>query len=64
LSIKVLLADDSEVMRRAIAKLLNEEPSTSLVGEAKGFAETIQLANSELITSIKLNCPPGAISGV
>jgi DNA-binding NarL/FixJ family response regulator len=45
LSIKVLLADDSEVMRRAIAKLLNEEPSTSLVGEAKGFAETIQLAN-------------------
>jgi hypothetical protein len=29
LSIKVLLADDSDVMRRAIAKLLNEEPSTS-----------------------------------
>jgi hypothetical protein len=39
LSIKVLVADDSDVMRRAIAKLLNEEPSTSLVGEAKGFAE-------------------------
>ena len=45
MSIKVLLADDSEVMRRAIAKLLNEEPSTSLVGEARGFAETIRLAN-------------------
>jgi DNA-binding NarL/FixJ family response regulator len=45
LSIKVLLADDSDVMRRAIVKLLNEEPSTELVGEAKGFAETIQLAN-------------------
>jgi chemotaxis response regulator CheB len=44
LSIKVLLADDSDVMRRAIVKLLNEEPSTELVGEAKGFAETIQLA--------------------
>jgi DNA-binding NarL/FixJ family response regulator len=130
LSIKVLLADDSDVMRRAIAKLLNEEPSTSLVGEAKGFAETIQLANelrpdvlvmdlhmsdhereyspesvrfqlsmhsgcivaisvwndeqakalakrfgarvlldkvnlySELIPAIKLNCPPGAVSGI
>jgi DNA-binding NarL/FixJ family response regulator len=46
LSIKVLLADDSDVMRRAIIKLLNEEPSTELVGEAKGFAETIQLANA------------------
>ena len=45
MSIKVLLADDSEVMRRAIAKLLNEEASTSLVGEARGFAETIRLAN-------------------
>ena len=46
MSIKVLLADDSDVMRRAIVKLLNEEPSTELVGEAKGFAETIQLANA------------------
>jgi DNA-binding NarL/FixJ family response regulator len=46
LSIKVLLADDSDVMRRASIKLLNEEPSTELVGEAKGFAETIQLANA------------------
>jgi DNA-binding NarL/FixJ family response regulator len=44
LSIKVLLADDGDVMRRAIVKLFNEEPSTELVGEAKGFAETIQLA--------------------
>jgi DNA-binding NarL/FixJ family response regulator len=42
----VLLADDSDVMRCAIVKLLNEEPSTVLVGEAKGFAETIQLANT------------------
>jgi chemotaxis response regulator CheB len=46
LSIKVLLADDSDVMRRAIVKVLNEEPSTELVGEARGFAETIQLANA------------------
>jgi chemotaxis response regulator CheB len=42
--IKVLLADDSDIMRSVIAKLINEEPSTELVGEAKGFAETIQLA--------------------
>ena len=46
MSIKVLLADDSDVMRSAITKLLNEEPSTELVGEAKGFAQTIRLANT------------------
>jgi two-component system invasion response regulator UvrY len=45
-SIKVLLADDSDVMRCAIVKLLNEESSIELVGEAKGFAETIQLTNA------------------
>ena len=42
--IKVLVADDNDVMRGAIVSLLNEEPSTELVGEAKGFAQTIQLA--------------------
>ena len=43
LSIKVLLADDSDVMRRAIVKLLNEEPSTELVGEAKGSLKLFSL---------------------
>ena len=127
--IKVLLADDNDVMRRAIVKILDEEPNTELVGEAKGFAETIRLANalkpdvllmdlhmsdereyspesvkvqlsmhagcvvaisvwndeeakalakrfgarvlldkvnlySELISAIKENCPPGAVSGI
>jgi DNA-binding NarL/FixJ family response regulator len=46
LSIKVLLADDSDAMRSAIAKFLHEEPSTELVGEAMGFAQTVQLANA------------------
>jgi DNA-binding NarL/FixJ family response regulator len=49
LSIKVLLADDSDVMRCAIVKLLDEESSIELVGEAKGFAETIQLANGCIV---------------
>jgi hypothetical protein len=30
--IKVLVADDNDVMRGAIVSLLNEEPSTELVG--------------------------------
>jgi DNA-binding NarL/FixJ family response regulator len=43
MSIKVLLADDSDVMRPAIARVLKEEPLIELVGEATSFAETLQL---------------------
>ena len=41
--VSVLLADDSDVMRAAIARLLKDEVSVQLVGEAMGFAETISL---------------------
>ena len=43
--IKVLLADDNEVIRRAIRRLLEEEPEIELVGEATTFGQTIQMAN-------------------
>jgi chemotaxis response regulator CheB len=43
--IKVLLADDSDVMRRAIRSLLEENPDIRLVGEAVSFAQTIQMTN-------------------
>ena len=43
MSTKVLVADDSELMRAAIVRLLKEEPSIELVGEASTFAETLQL---------------------
>lgn len=43
MSIKVLLADSSDVMRIAIIRVLNEEPLIELVGEANSFAETLQL---------------------
>jgi DNA-binding NarL/FixJ family response regulator len=36
--IKVLLADDSDVARRAIRRLLEENPMIELVGEADSFA--------------------------
>lgn len=45
MSIKVLLADDSDVVRRAIARLLEEDPEIELVGEAGDFAQTIQMTN-------------------
>jgi two-component system response regulator NreC len=41
-SIKVLLADDSQAVRSAIRKTLAEEPRIEVVAEASTFTETIQ----------------------
>ena len=41
--VKVVLADDSDVMRSAIRKTLQEEPGIEVVGEASNFAKTVQL---------------------
>lgn len=41
--IKVLLADDSEIVRRAIRFFLRAQPKIELVGEAADFPQTIQL---------------------
>ena len=38
LPFKVLLADDSEIMREAIKKLLEDEPRIQIVGEAPASA--------------------------
>ncbi|HEX4535780.1 MAG TPA: response regulator [Candidatus Acidoferrum sp.] len=43
LPIKVLLADDSEIMREAIKKLLVDEPRIHIVGEASCFGTAMQL---------------------
>jgi DNA-binding NarL/FixJ family response regulator len=45
MKIKVLLADDQELVRRAIRSLLREHPEIELVGEASNFTETVQLAS-------------------
>jgi DNA-binding NarL/FixJ family response regulator len=42
--IKVLLADDAQMMREAIRRLLEGEPGIVLVGEAADFAQTIRMA--------------------
>lgn len=41
--VKVILADDSDVMRSAMRKTLEEEPSIQVVGEAACFAKAMQL---------------------
>ncbi len=44
-SIKVLLADDSEIVRRGIRQLLSGQSKIEIVGEAGNFAQTIQMAS-------------------
>src|ERR1700731_91835 len=41
--IKVLLADDSDVMRLAIRRILEEERRIEVIGEAETFAKTVQM---------------------
>jgi DNA-binding NarL/FixJ family response regulator len=40
---KVLLAEDSDVVRRAVRQLLEQDREIELVGEATTFAKTIQM---------------------
>jgi two-component system, NarL family, response regulator DevR len=41
--IKVLLADDSDVVRRAIRGLLEVQPDIELVGEANSFTQMVEM---------------------
>ena len=45
MKIKVLLADDQELVRRAIRALLRKHPEIEVVGEGSNFTETVQLAS-------------------
>src|SRR3984893_14680687 len=45
MSIRVLLADDAEIVRKAIRKLLKGNPEISIVGEADNIAETLKLTS-------------------
>jgi DNA-binding NarL/FixJ family response regulator len=44
-AIKILVADDSEVVRRGIRQLLTAQTEIAIVGEAANFVQTIQLAS-------------------
>jgi DNA-binding NarL/FixJ family response regulator len=43
MSVTVLLADDSDLVRRAIRRLLTDHPQVRLVGEATDFSQTIRM---------------------
>jgi two-component system, NarL family, response regulator DevR len=40
--IKVLIADDTDIMREAMRRVVEEEPRIKIVGEASTFAQTVQ----------------------
>ena len=40
----LLVADDSELIRKTVKRLLEAEPAIEILGEATNFAETIQKA--------------------
>jgi DNA-binding NarL/FixJ family response regulator len=43
--IKVLVADDTQLMRRAICGFLRGKLEIEIVGEAADYAQTVQMAN-------------------
>jgi chemotaxis response regulator CheB len=43
--ISVLLADDSQIMLKVIARLLKSDPEIEVVGECVSFAQTIDVAS-------------------
>ena len=43
--IKILIADDSEIVRRGIRQLLSAQPEIAIFGEANNFAQVIQMAS-------------------
>jgi DNA-binding NarL/FixJ family response regulator len=44
--IRVLIADDSNAMRAAIARTLKQDPELEVVGEATSFADTLRQAST------------------
>jgi two-component system response regulator DevR len=44
--IKVLLADDVQIVRRAIRSVLKEEPRIEIVGEASELSQTLRMAEA------------------
>jgi DNA-binding NarL/FixJ family response regulator len=44
-STTVLLADDDEIMRKAIVVLLQVDPNIQILGQASSFAQTLELAS-------------------
>jgi chemotaxis response regulator CheB len=61
--IKVLVADDTQLLRRMICRLLREHSEIEIVGEAANYPQTVQMANDFrpeiILMDLHLACRPG-----
>jgi hypothetical protein len=48
--IRVLVADDSEMIRRAVCALLQAQPGIAVCGEAASYAELLKIFNNSKAT--------------
>jgi DNA-binding NarL/FixJ family response regulator len=60
-SVKILLADDSELVRRGIRQLLLNQAEIEIVGEAADFAQTIRMTRNlnPQVVVLDLHMPDG-----
>jgi chemotaxis response regulator CheB len=63
MAIRVLVADDTQLMRRAICGFLRGRLEIEIVGEAADYAETVQMADDFrpeiILMDLHLACQPG-----
>ena len=61
---RVLIADDNELLRRGIAKLLSSEEELEVCGEASNSSETLQKADELLPDLILLDISMPGMNGL
>ena len=59
MAIRVLLAEDNEIIRRVIADLLKSDPGIEVIAECAGFAEALSLASATHPEVVLLDCSHG-----
>lgn len=62
--IRVILADDHDVVRRGIKQILSEDPSIQVVGEAKSGAEIIELLSNNNCDVLLMDISMPGMSGL
>ncbi|MCA9934862.1 MAG: response regulator transcription factor [Ardenticatenaceae bacterium] len=62
--IRILLADDHEVVRRGLSLVLRQEPDFVIVGEAQNGAEAVQLAEELLPDLVLLDWKMPRLNGL
>lgn len=62
--IRVILADDHDVVRRGIKQILSEDPSIQVVGEARSGAEAVELISKNKCDVLLMDISMPGMSGL